>query len=158
MKRTLKICLVVLTILTAAFIGAVAYATTNSSYYGSLRYVSYAAYEFKSDMLPAEWYIPEQLGIYEVYEYQGGAWLHIAVDRESEPFPLQEKQPIFMYKDKFYQVSADWATPAVGDVPKIVRLLPDQYKQQQWQFPLGTALAVGWIFTGALFLKRRKNN
>jgi len=70
----------------------------------------YAAYEYESETLPSEWYMPEELGIYEIIEYGENRFLQIAVIREEEPFPLQEEQPIFKYKDKFYQVSLLWVT------------------------------------------------
>jgi len=77
--------------------------------------VVYAAHKYQSEKPPSDWYMPEELGIYRITEYGENGWLHIAVIREEEPFPLQEEQPIFKYKDKFYQVSPLWATPALPE-------------------------------------------
>lgn len=135
-------------ILTVIYISVVVYANTNANANSSPyphRYVLYAAFEYKGDTPPTEWYTPEQLGIYDVIEYgEDGSWLHIAVDREKEPFPLQEKQTVFLYKDKFYVVSSHWVTPG----------LPESIKQ--WQISIGGVLGVGWVCTGVLFLKWRK--
>ncbi len=143
MKRVVKAALILMAILTVTYVGVVAYANTTANFH---RYVLYAAFEYEGDTPSTEWYTQEQLGIYGVIEYGGNGsyWLHIAVDREKEPFPLQEKQPIFLYKDKYYQVSPLWATPG----------LPESVKQ--WQISVCGVLGAGWVFTGALFLKWRK--
>lgn len=131
-------------ILTVIYVSAVVYANTNANAYPH-RYVLYGAFEYESETPPTDWYTPEQLGIYAVTELgENGSSLHIAVDREKEPFPLQSENPIFLYKDKFYQVSPLWVTPG----------LPESVKQ--WQIPLGVALGACWAFTGVLFLKWRK--
>jgi len=132
-------------IFTAIYVFAVVYANTNSYPYPP--YVGYAAVKYEGDTPPTEWYTSEQLGIVHVIEYaENSSWLHIVVDREKEPFPLQENQPVFLHKDKFYQVSPLWMD--LG--------LPESVKQ--WQIPIGAALGAGWIFTGTLFLKWRKKN
>jgi hypothetical protein len=126
------------------YVSAVVYADVNSPPYPH-RHVLYAAFEYEGDTPPTEWYTPEQLGICDAIEYEeNGSWLHIAVDREKEPFPLQEKQPVFLYKDKFYQVSPLWVTPG----------LPESIKQSQ--FPIGGVLGAGWVFTAILFKWRKK--
>jgi len=147
MKKMVKAILISMAILTVIYVSAVVYANTNANTNANAyphRYVLYAANEYKSETPPTDWYTPEQLGIYDVIEYENGSWLHIAVDREKEPFPLQSENPIFLYKDKFYQVSPFWTTPG----------LPESVKQ--WQIPIGGVLGAGWILTGALFLKERK--
>jgi hypothetical protein len=143
MKTVMKAVPILMAILTVTYVGVGVYANTTAS---SNRYVLYAAFEYEGETPPTEWYTPEQLGIYGVIEYgeNSSYWLHIAVDREKEPFPLQEKQPIFLYKDKYYQVSPLWATPG----------LPESVKQ--WQIPIGGILGAGWAFTGILFLKWRR--
>ncbi|MCK4482466.1 hypothetical protein KAU55_04520, partial [Candidatus Bathyarchaeota archaeon] len=106
------------------------------------RYVGYAAFRYKADIPPTDWYMPEQLGIWNVIEYgENGFELHIAVDLAKEPFPLQSA--IFPYKDKFYQVSSRWVTFSCENA-------------MQWQIPIGGVLGAGWVFTGVLFLKWRK--
>ncbi|MGB9135603.1 MAG: hypothetical protein WCC63_08520 [Candidatus Bathyarchaeia archaeon] len=143
MKRVVTAVLVLMVILTVVYAGMVAYASATAS---SHRYVLYAAFEYEGDTPPTEWYMPDQLGIHGIIEYgeNGSSWLHIAIDREKEPFPLQERQPIFLYKDKYYQVSPLWVTPG----------LPESVKQ--WQIPIGGALGIGWIFTAILYLKRER--
>jgi hypothetical protein len=139
-------------ILTTIYISAVVYAKVDVNSYdyaNSHRYVVYAAYERESDTPPTEWYTPEELGIVEIWDIgkEGGA-VQIVVDREKEPFPFgpygtDEQLTIFLYKDEFYIVSHHWVTFATQDsVP--------------WEIPIGTALGVGWVFTGVLFLKWKK--
>jgi hypothetical protein len=142
MKKVFTVTLILMTILTTIYVSVVVYANTNANAY-SHRYVLYGAFEYESETPPTDWYTPEQLGIYDVIEYGENASLHIAVDREKEPFPLQSENPIFLYKDKFYQVSPLWA--GYG--------LPESVKQ--CQMPIGGALGVCWISIGVLFLKRR---
>ena len=143
MKKVFTVTLILMAILTVIYVSAVVYANTNANAYPH-RYVLYGAFEYESETPPTDWYTPEQLGIYDVIEYgENGSWLHIAVDREKEPFPLQSENPIFLYQDKFYHVSPLWVTPG----------LPEGVKQ--WQILIGGALGAGWVFTGALFFKRR---
>ena len=146
MKRVMKAVLVLMAILTVAYVGVVVYANTDSDYQVcSNRYVLYGAGRYEGDIPPTEWYMPEQLGIYDVIEYTvNSSWVHIAVDREKEPFSLQEKQPIFLYKDRYYQVWQMWVTPALTSNGK------------QWQISIGAVLGAGWVFTGILFLNWRK--
>ncbi|UCC34027.1 MAG: hypothetical protein JSW53_03240 [Candidatus Bathyarchaeota archaeon] len=61
--------------------------------------VVYRAYEYESETPPPEWYTPEELGIYEIIEYGEFHFLTIKCIQF-----LQEEQPIFKYKDKFYKV------------------------------------------------------
>jgi len=110
------------------------------------RYVGYAAFRYKADTPPSDWYTPEQLGIYYVIEYgENASGLHIAVDLAKEPFPLQNENPIFLYKDKFYRVSSLWVTFS-------------SRRTVRWPILIvGGALGAGWIIIGVLFLKWRKN-
>ena len=63
------------------------------------------AYVYESQTSPSKWYLPRELGIYEIIEYGENDFLQIkCVDS------LQQEQPIFKYKDKFYQVSPLWIT------------------------------------------------
>ena len=143
MKKVFTVTLILMAILTVIYVSVVVYANANANAYPH-RYVLYGAFEYESETPPTDWYTPEQLGIYDVIEYgENDSWLHIAVDREKEPFPLQSENPIFLYQDKFYQVSPLWVTPG----------LPEGVKQ--WQILIGGALGAGWVFTGALFFKRR---
>jgi hypothetical protein len=147
MKKATKAVLFMM-VLTLAYVSAVIYVYADSyadSGYYSYRYVLYGADKYEGDIPPTEWYTMEQLGICDVTEYGNGSWLHIAVDLEKEPFPLQEETPIFLYKDTWYQVSPLWGTPGLSE------------STTQWQIPIGGVLGVGWVLTGALFLKLRKN-
>ena len=141
MKGTVKAVLILMVILTVIYASTVVYVNTTTS----LNLV-YAADLYKSGASPSNWYTPDQLGIVDIIEYEANnsCWLHVVVDRDKEPFPLQREQPIFLYKDRFFQVSPLWATPRPPE------------GTQQWQVLLGGVLGVGWIFTGALFLKWRK--
>lgn len=140
MKKAVKAALLLVIILTVIYAIVVVYANTNLRSPKPL----YAAFEYESETPLASWYTLEQLGIVNVIEYEENGWIHIEVDREKEPFPLQSELPIFLYQDKFYQVSPLWVTPGL---PKSVRLL---------QIPIGGALGTGWIFTGIRFLNGRK--
>jgi hypothetical protein len=141
MKISMKAIAILMVILTVFYVSVVVYANVNSNYDD----VVYAAFEYESETTPTNWYMPEQLGIVKIIEYEeNGSWLHIVVDPKQEPFPLQEEQPIFLYNSTFYQVSPLWVTPG----------LPESVKQ--WQIPIGGVLGVGWVLTGAIFLKERK--
>lgn len=144
MKKVFTVTLILMAILTVIYVSAVVYANTNADAYPH-RYVLYGAFEYGSETPATDWYTPEQLGIYDILEQgENDSWLHIAVDREKEPFPLQSENPIFLYNDKLYYVSPLWVTPG----------LPESVKQ--WQIPIGGALGAGWVFIGILFLKWRK--
>lgn len=139
MKKGVKILLVLMSILTMIYIGAVVYANTNSSSGDRV----YAAFEHETE--PPFWYTPEELGIIKIIEYGNESyWLHVVVDVEKEPFPLQVERPIFKYKDKFFQISDLWITPG----------LPESVKQ--WQVPAGVGIVIGWIVTGIYKKKETK--
>lgn len=149
MKKIVKAVLLLMVALTVIYVSVVVYANTNSTYdyANGLRYVGYAAFKYEQDTPPTEWYTLEELGIVEVWELNDRA-LRIAVDREKEPFPFgplgtDDQQIIFLYKGEFYTVSHRWVTFVHSGV-------------KQWQIPIGGALGVGWVFTGALFLNGRK--
>ena len=146
MKRIVKASILLMAILTVIYAGLVAYANANPSGLSGHRYILPAAFEYESETPPTEWYTPEQLGIVKIIEHgeNNTCWLHVLVDREKEPFPLQEEQPIFKYKDKFYQISPLWTTPGLSESAK-GQLIGG-----------GVLVGSGWAFTGALFLKGRK--
>ena len=153
MRNLVKASLLLMAILTVVYAGLVvyAYANANSSNANSSnglsghRYVVYAAFERESETPPTEWYTPEELGIVEIPDYEEDyTWFQVVVELEKEPFPLQEEQPIFKYKDKFYQIAGMWVTPGFGESAK---------------GPLiggGVLVGLGWVFCGVLFLKGRK--
>jgi hypothetical protein len=142
MKKAVGAALISMAVLTAIYASVVVYANVSSNY----DEVVYTAVRYESETPPAYWYTAEQLGIVEVIEYgeNDSSWLHIRVDPEKEPFPLQHELPIFIYKDKFYQVSPLSATPS----------LPESVIQ--WQIPVGGALGAGWILSGVVTIKWRK--
>ena len=145
MKRIVKASILLLAILTVIYAGLVAYANANPSGLSGHRYIVPAAFEYESETPPTEWYTPEQLGIVDtVYYEENCTWFHAIVELEKEPFPLQEEQPIFKYKDKFYQISPLWTTPGLSESAK-AQLIGG-----------GVLVGSGWAFTGALFLKGRK--
>ncbi len=139
--KIVKILALVMSITTAMYIGAEAYAYSNSARGDVL----YAADLYDSENPPPPIYTHEQLGIVEVIEYENTTSVHINVDKEREPFPLQEVQPIFQYKGKFYKVSPLWMGYPV----------PPNLPQQ----PVGAVFCgTGWGFTGILWLKWRKED
>ena len=139
--KIVKILAIVMVIATVIYIAAETYAYSNSSR-GN---VSYAADLYESEIPPPIWNTTEQLGIVEVIEYENATSVHINVDKEREPFPLQEVQPIFQYEDKFYKVSPLWMGYPV----------PPNLLQQ----PIGFASCImGWCFIGILWLKWRKKD
>jgi len=143
MKRMkiIGILAIVMAIATAIWVGAEAYAYSNHSRGDVL----YAADLYTSEIPPPIWNTTEQLGIVEVIEYENTTSVHINVDKEREPFPLQEVQPIFQYNGKFYKVSPLWMGYPV----------PPNLPQQ----PAGAALCgIGWCATGILWLKWRKKD
>jgi len=158
MKKSVKAVLILLVILTVIYVSAVVYASANSSVdtdssgegkhpteYGIWRH--YHTWKLQGE--PQEWYTPEELGVILVPSpvIEDHYYLFI-VDPEkalpwmsgTEPMPYALK-----YEDKFHSISFLWLTPA----------LPESIKN--WQIPVGGALGACWIFTGAIFLKERKN-
>jgi hypothetical protein len=142
MKKGVRALLVSMGVLTAIYASAFAYANVNSNY----DEVLYAAVRYESETPPAQWYTTEQLGIVGVTKYgeNDSSWLHILVDTEKEPFPLQRELPIFIYEDEFYQASPLWATASLPE-----SVIP-------WQVPVGGALGAGWILSGVVAIKWRK--
>lgn len=134
MKKIVKVTFALMAMLTAIFVSVVMY--THAGYND----VMYAAIEYESAIPPTDWYTPEQLGIVNIIEREGG-WLHTVVDQEKEPFPLQRETPIFLYKEEFYQVSSLWATPSLPELTI------------GWQVPIGGAIVAAWIFTGVISIK-----
>ena len=145
MRKVLKAALILMTVFSVLYASAIvfAYAVANGNDLDSNRYVVYAADRYKGDVPPTKWYTPEQLGIDHVIDYkESNSWLQIAVDRQREPFPLQKETPVFLYKDRFYQVSPLWVTPGASE-------------GSGWQIPIGAILGAGWISVGGVFFKWR---
>ena len=145
MQKVVKAVLVLMTVFSVLYASAIvlAYTIAYSNNLNSNRYVIYAADRYQGDIPPIKWYTPEQLGIDHVIDYKEScSWLQIAVDRQREPFPLQKETPVFLYKDRFYQVSPLWVTPGVP-------------QGSGWQIPIGATLGAGWICVGVVFFKRR---
>jgi hypothetical protein len=138
MKKT-KLLLIVMLVITAVYIGAVVYANSETSG-GAVD----SAFLYHG--IPEEWYTPEQLGIVKIIGYtEDTTWIQV-VYGDQGPLVNPDEEPIFKYKDKFWQISHFYVTPA----------LPEEVKR--WQVPIGGAISVGWIFTGIVFLKVRKNS
>jgi hypothetical protein len=126
-------------VITAVYIGAVVYANSETSG-GAVD----SAFLYHG--IPEEWYTPEQLGIVKIIGYtEDTTWIQV-VYGDQGPLVNPDEEPIFKYKDKFWQISHFYVTPA----------LPEEVKR--WQVPIGGAISVGWIFTGIVFLKVRKNS
>lgn len=140
------------------------FANTNSSYNSGLsndgkKPIDYGILQAyigeKLEIEPPEWNTTDELGITfgerlqaaekESYEIlivdpeRALPWMNGTV---SEPYAVK-------YNGDFYRIMSLWVD---------VKQLKPSEDVRQWQFPLGTTLAVGWVFTGVLFLKRRRNN
>jgi len=141
MKKTIVAVLLTMSILTAIFISFVVYANSVDSGANVL----YAAERYQPEDPPSPWYKPEELGIVQVIEdTQNASWVHIEVDREKEPFPLQKEKPIFLYNGTFYKVSPFSVTPGLSEEIK------------QWQIPGGAAIGIGWASTSIGIVLWRK--
>src|SRR4030042_1399968 len=156
MKRMVKAVIILMAILTATYVGVVAYANTNLSHsadsnvyrhpteYGIWRH--YDAEKLQRE--PQEWFTPEELGIILVKnKFLEDGYDIFIVDEEkalpwmngSAPMPYAVK-----YQNAFYQISWLWVEPGLRE------------SAMQWQIPIGGVMGAGWIFTGILFLKWRK--
>lgn len=113
-----------------------------SRYAGSYDQVVYAAFKYETSGLPLIWFAPEELGIIEVTR-MGATDLAIVVDTAKEPFPLQEKTPIFRYEGEFYEVSSRWVT-----------FLPES--MEFWKILLDGALGAGLVFAMMVFIERKE--
>ncbi len=149
MKGAAKAILIIMTHLTGIYIGTVVYINSLTS--PDISFTSpgvvYGAHLYTSVTPPSIWYTRDQLGIVGIREFGPDEYLQlqIIVDQEKEPFPLQREQPIFLYKDRFFQVSSHWVTPGLPDSSTL-----------HWQILAGSVLGAGWVFVGALFIKWRK--
>jgi hypothetical protein len=141
MKIGLKAILMLMMISTVVYAGMVLYVYANS-FNDSNLIVCYAARKCDPPAPSSIWYTPEELGIVRI-DRMSAKDLSIGVDTTKEPFPLQEKTPIFKFEGEFYKVSSLWVTFASGGL------------EQSWPVPTGLILGAGWIFIGTLFIKRR---
>jgi hypothetical protein len=146
MKREVIMLLVAMTILTAIYIGAIV-GTSVGADNNAKGNVLYGAYRYRSETPPPVWYNLTYLGIVDVFKYSNGNLLHINVDLEHVPkelSPLQAKQPVFKYKNEFYQVSLLWnGWPAyAGPI--------------DWQVPVGGLVGIGWLATGTVIVLRSR--
>jgi len=145
MKKVVK-GILLMSILTMIYIGAVVYADSNSASRYSADGWVLAADEYEGQ--PSSWYTPEELGM-TVYR-EGNGWVQVVVPYNVNCTELREQRPIFKYKDRFYQISESDITPAVYE------------ETTRWQIlavVVGACIATGWIYVGYLGLrKRRKGN
>ena len=158
MKKIVKAALLLMAVLTMIYASAVTYKigyTDGESYAREyslvkhpIEYDIWRAYSAeKLETEPEEWYTPDELGIVLIKSSHFEHY-HIFIAREHEEKALAwmrdgEFTPhAVKYEDEFYRISFFWVTPAIPE--------------PQWQIPIGVALGLGWVFTGALFLKERK--
>ena len=153
MKKTVLAFLFSMTVLTVGYAGFLVYLSASScsahqqiSDSGYL--VVYSAEEYVSEEPPTTLYTQQELGIVEVMDHgvESPTWVHVAVNREKEPFSLPKNMPIFSYKDKLYQVIPLMVTPGLPEptlMGQILRLIP-------------AVLAAGWI-VAIVLLVRGKN-
>jgi len=156
MRKMMKAVLVLIAILTVAYVGVVVYANTNpshpvnsSDYRDPIDYGIWCHYfAEKLQWEPQEWNTTEELGIILVPSKVTEDHYHIFIVDEEKALPwMNGATPMpyaVKYEDKFYRILGLWVTPG----------LPESVKQ--WQIPIGGALGAGWVFTGALFVKGRK--
>jgi hypothetical protein len=153
MRKMMKAVLVLIAILTVAYVGVVVYANTNSSHpvnssdyrdpidYGIWRH--YLAEKLQWE--PQEWNTTEELGIILVPSKVTEDHYHIFIVDEEKALPWMNgttSEPYAVkYRGSFYRIMFLWVTPG----------LPENIKQ--WQLPIGVALGAGWICTGAVFFK-----
>jgi hypothetical protein len=113
MKRMeiVKILSILMAIATVIYVGAEVYGYSNSS---QIRDVVYFADLYEGESSPPI-YTPEQLGIVQVgLDYENNTkGVHIIVDKDREPFPLQTVQPIFQYNGTLYKISPLWTAYGV---------------------------------------------
>lgn len=159
MRKMMKAVLVLMAILTVAYVGVVVYANNNSSHnadsgdygkepidYGILR----AYFAEKLETEPQEWNTTEELGIIfgdKMEPAETETYLILIVDEEKALPWMNDTIPepyAVKYGDNFYDIVFLWVE--LG--------LPESVKK--WQFPTGATLGAGWVFTGALFVKWRK--
>ena len=155
MRKLVKASILLMAILTVVYAGLVVYANANSSHgvgssgdgkepieYGIWKH--YFAEKLETE--PQEWYTPEELGIILVESKVEEGCFHILIVDEEKALPWMNgttPEPYAVkYEDEFYRILSLWVTPA-GCEPN-------------WQIPIGVALGFGWVFTGVLFLKGRK--
>lgn len=149
---------------TVAYLCFVVYANVSEE---ARRLVCYGAFEYNGPFPPPiiyqeerlKIYKPEELGIVSFHKYENEThyWLHIGVDKDKEPFPLQEPVfeyegieggPIFEYEGKLFYVSCLWITPG----------LHEELLQERLQLPVGIGIAIGWITIGGVAIHKSRVN
>jgi hypothetical protein len=160
MKKVTKACLVLMAILTAAYIVAVVYANAYSgdnadpsnsgkqpSDYGIWR----TYFGEKLETQPQEWNTTTELGITfgKLMESAENETYELLIEDPEKALPwmngsVPEPYAVKYGDNNFYHIVYLWATPG----------LPENIKS--WQIPIGVALGVSWAFTGVLFLNWRK--
>lgn len=154
--------LLLLTILTVIYIGAVVYANAASSYASDSSddwklptdyNVGRSYHAEKMETEPEEWYTLEQLGVIfsERLQYaEKETYVLLIVDEEKALAWMEydEFTPhALKHEDKFYKIFWHNATPG----------LPEHVKRGWGWFPVGALfLGVGWLSVGVVFLKSRK--
>jgi len=156
MRKMMKAVLVLMAILTVVYVGVIVYANVNSSYDDPYDYrdpIEYGIWKHfiaeKLEVLPDQWNTTEELGIVLVPSKVIEDRYHIYIDDPERALPWMNgtvPEPYAVkYGDNFYNIISLWVTPGLPDSVKL------------WQFPIGAALGAGWVCTGVLFVKGRKN-
>lgn len=141
MKKIVKASLIVMTILTAIYIGGIVYACTSSNICSGAVYAA-----FLRDEVPptVKIHTLEELGIVKVIEYEWSNYvIHVVVGKTK--INLRVERPYFEYKGRPYQIAEFHVTVGLPNVPREPLI---------WWW--GAPLFGGWIFTGILFFKRWK--
>ena len=144
--KVLKSAAVLMVLLSLTYVSCAVYAASVSNVHLRYSEVLYAAVKYESDDPPLFYYLPEELGIIEIHNHgrSDPSWVHVSVDPQKEPFPLQKEEPIFLYEEKFYQISPLWTTAGLAS------------NSNNWQVPIGGALLAGWLSIGIFSIKRPK--
>ncbi|MBS7632420.1 hypothetical protein KEJ15_02195 [Candidatus Bathyarchaeota archaeon] len=134
-----KVLLLVMLASTVIYVGVSSYMTSTRGSTGPVciasRYVG----------TTSTYYTPERLGIMEIEEYGNGSTLFVTF--ESRILSLPANNPVFKYKDAFYQIN----------IPSAI-FLPGRSKPIPIQPILigGLLVAMGWLITLVVFLKKQK--
>ncbi|MDH7478142.1 MAG: hypothetical protein QHH17_07170 [Candidatus Bathyarchaeota archaeon] len=123
----------------------VAYATKETTTDGRYRGLVYYAFLYQGE--PAKWYYPEELGIFEINDFEAGetaTWLQVGSTEEWS----EVENLIFKWErnGRFYQIS-------------YLNVTPGQPQPVSYLVIGGVRIAGGWCFTGVfgiLYWRRKE--
>lgn len=138
-----------MSILTVIYVSAVVYAINANSADSNIDegYWLLAADLYENQ--PSSWYTPEELRITKIIEYKETTSIHVAIPRDVNYTEMIEQQPIFKYKERFYQISKTDFTPALPEEAKGRLIYPASVGG-------GVCIAGGWVCVGYFGLRKRR--